>query len=222
MQRVVTLYQSTIGKKVLMAVTGAVIFGYLVLHMFGNLQIFLGPGVINRYAALLHDTPALLWAVRIALLVAFPVHILMAVQLNRINSRARPVGYGNYKRHVSSYAARTMMFSGPVLLVFLLFHLAHLTLGWNVVPSAFIEGDVFANMVNGFSEGWVAFFYVLAAALVGLHMVHGGWSMFQTLGVSHPRYNGIVKEVAFVASVVVAGGFALVPLAVFLKLVGAV
>lgn len=221
MQRVVTLYQSTIGKKVLMAVSGAVIFGYLVLHMFGNLQIFLGPDAINRYALLLHEAPALLWAVRIALLVAFPVHILMAVQLNRINRQARPVEYATYRRQVSSYAARTMMFSGPVLLVFLLFHLAHLTLGWKVVPSAFVPGDVYANMVNGFSVGWVAFFYAFSAALVGLHMVHGGWSMFQTLGVSHPRYNGLVREVAFVASVVVAGGFALVPMAVFLKLVGA-
>ena len=222
MQRVVTLYQSTIGKKVIMAVSGAVIFGYLIAHMVGNLQIVLGPEVINKYAALLHGTPALLWAVRIALLVAFPVHILMAVQLNRINSAARPVAYGTYKRHVSSYAARTMMFSGPVLLLFLLFHLAHLTLGWNVVPTAFVEGNVYNNMVTSLAVSWVALFYVVAAALVGLHMVHGGWSMFQTLGVSHPRYNGVLKEVAFVATIVVAGGFALVPIAVFLKLVGAV
>ncbi|MCG5053637.1 MAG: succinate dehydrogenase cytochrome b subunit [Myxococcales bacterium] len=221
MQRVVALYQSTIGKKVLMALSGAAIFGYLIVHMIGNLQIFLGPDVINRYAALLHDTPVLLWAVRIVLLVAFPVHIAMAVQLNARNRQARPVPYASYKRKVSSYGARTMMFSGPFLLVFLLFHLAHLTLGVQVVPSAYVEGDVYLNMVNGFTVPWVFVFYVAAASLVGLHMVHGAWSMFQTLGVSHPRYNGILKEVAFVATVVVAGGFALVPLAVFLKLVGA-
>lgn len=220
MKSVATLYQSTIGKKVLMAVSGAAIFGYLIVHMIGNLQIFLGADVINKYAALLHDTPVLLWAVRIVLLIAFPVHIAMAVQLNARNRQARPVAYGNYKRHVSSYAARTMMFSGPILLVFLLFHIAHLTLGYNVVPPKFIEGDPYMNMVNAFKVEWVFLFYVLAASLVGLHMAHGSWSMFQTLGVSHPRYNGIVKEVGFVATVVVAGGFALVPLAVFLKLVG--
>lgn len=220
MQRVVTLYQSTIGKKVLMAVTGAAIFGYLVVHMIGNLQIFLGAEVINKYAALLHSTPLLLWGVRIVLLLAFPVHIAMAVQLNARNRQARPVSYGNYKRQVSSYAARTMMFSGPVLLLFLLFHLAHLTLGYNVVPKPFIEGDPYNNMVNGFTYSWVFLFYVLAAALVGLHMAHGAWSMFATLGVSHPRYLNIIKEVAFVATVVVAGGFALVPIAVFFKLVG--
>lgn len=220
MQRVVTLYQSTIGKKVLMAVSGAAIFGYLVVHMIGNLQIFLGAEVINKYAALLHSTPLLLWGVRVVLLLAFPVHIAMAVQLNMRNRQARPVSYGNYKRQVSSYAARTMMFSGPVLLLFLLFHLAHLTLGYNVVPKAFVEGDPYANMVNGFTVSWVFLFYVLAAALVGLHMAHGAWSMFATLGVSHPRYLNIIKEVAFVATVVVAGGFALVPIAVFFKLVG--
>jgi succinate dehydrogenase / fumarate reductase, cytochrome b subunit len=220
MKSVATLYQSTIGKKVLMAVTGAVIFGYLVVHMIGNLQIFLGPEVINKYAALLHATPPLLWGVRIVLLLAFPVHIAMAMQLNARNRQARPVGYATYKRNVSGYAARTMMFSGPVLLVFVLFHLAHLTLGYNVVPTKFIEGDPYANMINGFSVSWVFFFYVLAASLVGLHMAHGSWSMFQTLGVSHPRYNALIKEVGFVATVVVAGGFALVPLAVFLKLIG--
>jgi len=220
MKRVQTLYQSTIGKKVIMAVTGAVIFGYLVAHMAGNLQIFLGPEVINKYAAMLHDTPALLWGARVVLLLAFPLHIAMALQLNARNRQARPVAYGTYKRAVSSYAARTMMFSGPVLLLFVLFHLAHLTLGLNVVPAEFVELDPYGNMVRGFSVPWVFLFYVVAASTVGLHMAHGFWSMFQTLGLSHPRYNALVKKVGFLAAVAVASGFILVPVAVFFKLVG--
>lgn len=219
MDRALALYRSTIGKKVLMAISGAVLFGYLVGHMLGNLQVFLGRDVINAYGASLHSSLVLLWGVRIVLLLSIAVHIAMTVQLVKRNAEARPKGYQLQKFTVASYASRTMKFSGPVILVFILFHIAHLTLGWKVVPAAFVQGDVYGNLVGGFQTAWVSIFYVVAVSLVGLHLLHGAWSMFRTVGVAHPRYDAIVRKFAKTATIAVTVGFIAVPIAILVGIV---
>ncbi len=219
MNRALTFFHSSIGKKVVMALTGVVLFGYTVGHMAGNLLIFRGSEAINEYSAFLRTSPRLLWGTRILLLAAVSLHILCAVQLARKKNSARPIAYASRGAANPSYASRTMYWSGPFIAAFVLFHLAHLTFGWKVVPPAFIEGDVYANLVNGFRVVPVALFYIAACAALGLHLIHGAWSMFQTVGLNHPRYNRGLREFARVATAIVAGGFILVPVAVLLGIV---
>lgn len=220
MERALALYRSTIGKKVLMAVSGLVLFGYLVGHMLGNLQFFLGADVINDYGASLHDSWVLLWGVRVLLLASIAVHVAMTVQLARLNASARPAAYAQKRTVAASLAARTMIISGPVIFVFVLFHIAHLTLGWRVVPHDFVPGDVYGNLTGGFQVPWVALFYVVCVGLVGMHLFHGAWSMFRTVGVAHPRYDRLVRRFATVMSIAVAIGFISLPIAIVTHLAG--
>lgn len=220
MQRWRSFFRSTVGKKTLMALSGAVIFGYSIGHMAGNLQLFAGADVLNGYGAMLHANAPLLWGTRILLLIAFPLHIVTATQLVRLRAAARPVAYQQRRWTVGSYASRTMRFSGFAFLAFLLFHLAHLTFGWNVTPAPFTEGDVYGNLTASMSVSWVALVYTIAAALVGLHLSHGAYSMFQSLGADHPKYTPIIRQVGTAVVAIVAVGFAMVPVAIFFKLVG--
>lgn len=220
MRRAMSFFRSTIGKKVLMALSGVVLFGYCIGHMAGNLQIFLGAEVINNYGHMLHTTLWLLWGTRIVLLASVIVHIITAVQLVKLQAAARPVKYQMKRDVQASYASRTMRYSGPIILVFVLFHLAHLTLGWKVVPVEFAPGDVYANLVGGFRVPWVALFYVVSVSLVALHLLHGAWSMFQTVGINHPRYNLLLKGFAKVTTLIIALGFISVPIAVLLRVIG--
>ena len=177
---------STIGKKVVMAVTGVVLFGFTIGHMLGNLQVYQGPEKLNAYAAFLKATPALLWGVRIILLVSVIAHIWAAVSLTNTNSRARPVGYANRSWREGSYASRTMMWSGPILFLFIVYHLLHFTTGQ--VHPQFDEHDVYANFIIGFQDWRVSAFYILGMAALGFHLWHGAFSFFQSLGLRNPAW----------------------------------
>src|SRR4051794_1919061 len=172
--RAARFYQTTIGKKAVMAVTGVILFGFIVSHLLGNLQIYLGRETMNHYAVALRTMPALLWAARAGLLVAAILHIVASVQLTALKNSARPIGYVKKKDAHSSLASRTMMWSGPIVLAFLIFHLLHLT--WGTVHPNFQELRPYDNMISGFHVIPVAVFYVIAVSFLGLHLYHGVWS----------------------------------------------
>jgi len=215
--RVTRFYESTIGKKAIMAVTGLILFGFLILHMLGNLQIFLGPAVMNHYAETLHGNPALLWTARTVLFVSVVLHIWASIQLSMIKKEARPIGYRKRANVISSWASRTMMLTGPVVAIFVVVHLLHLTTG--TIHPNFVPLHAFENLVTGFAVVPLAIFYIAVMILIGFHLSHGIWSMFQSMGLSHPRYTPIIKKFAAVFSWVLVAGFISVPLAVLLGLV---
>jgi succinate dehydrogenase / fumarate reductase cytochrome b subunit len=217
LNRTIGFYEASIGKKAVMAVTGVILFGYVLGHLLGNLQIYLpSTGVpatepINIYSASLHSHPVLLWAVRLLLLVSVVLHITASVQLWRLKRRARPVAYVKKDDVPTSYAARTMMWSGPIILAFVIFHVLHLTVG-SVLPLE--EGNVRANVIGGFEHPAVAVFYIIAMALLCMHLYHGLWSMFQSVGVNHPRYTPALKRFAAVFAWFIALGNISIPVSV--------
>ena len=216
----IPFFRSTIGKKVLMAVSGLFLFAFCVEHVTGALLFLKGPDAINGYGHLLHYSAALIWFFRAGLIVSAVVHVTFATLLYFQELAARPVGYRDRRYLRASYAARTMVYSGPFLLAFVIFHLAHLTWGYNVVPGPFIPGDIYANMLNGFQTGWVALVYVGAVSLLGLHLLHGAHSMFESLGLRHRRVESLLFGFARVAALVIAVGLALAPAAVFFRVIG--
>jgi succinate dehydrogenase / fumarate reductase cytochrome b subunit len=216
----IPFFRSTIGKKVLMAVSGVFLFAFCVEHVTGALLFFKGPETINGYGRLLHYSAALVWSFRVGLMLSAIVHVTFATLLYFQELAARPVGYRSRRYLRASYAARTMKYSGPFLLAFVIFHLAHLTWGYNVVPGRFIQGDIYANMLNGFRTGWVALIYVGAVSLLGLHLLHGAHSMFESLGLRHRRVESLLFGFARVAALVIAVGLALAPAAVFFRVFG--
>jgi len=211
------LLASTIAKKVVMALTGAVLTGFVLVHMAGNLLFYQGPEALNHYAELLQSKPLLVWGARAVLLVSVGLHIWAATALTSLNNAARPVGYRKTFYEASTYASRTMRWGGPLLLLFIVYHLLHFTVG-SVHPS-FIRGDVYHNVVAGFQNPLVAFFYVLSMVALALHLFHGVTSMLQTLGLSHPRYNGLRAMIGAGYAAVVTVGNLSFPLAVFFGLV---
>jgi succinate dehydrogenase / fumarate reductase cytochrome b subunit len=215
--KVARFYESTIGKKAIMAMTGLILFGFLIAHMLGNLQVFLGRDVMNHYAETLHNNPPLLWTARIILLVSVVLHIWASVQLALLKKEARPIGYVKRGNVQASYASRTMMWSGPIIALFVIFHLLHFTTG--TIHPNFVELDAYDNVVNGFRVIPAAIAYIVAMALVASHLSHGIWSMFQSLGFSHPRYSPMIKTFASAFSWVLIAGFISVPVAVLTGLV---
>jgi succinate dehydrogenase / fumarate reductase cytochrome b subunit len=217
--RLAAFWRSGIGKKAVMAVTGLIGIAYVVGHMVGNLQLFQGPEKINAYAAMLQGPlKSAVWAARIVLLLAVVLHVIAAWQLTRIDRAARPVGYARREPQISTLASRSMRWGGVVLLLFIVFHILHFTTG-TVQPAPFVAGDVYGNMIGGFRIWWVALFYVIAMAALGLHLFHGGWSFARTLGIARPSPRPFRRPVAAALAVIVAAGFAIVPLAVFFRLV---
>lgn len=210
--RALHFYDSTIGKKTVMAVTGAILFGFVLLHMAGNLQVFLGPEKFDAYGRLLRTEPALLWAARGILLISVVMHIVASIQLTTIKKRARPIGYKKWTPVDSSYAARTMMWSGPIIAAFIVYHILHFTLG--TVHPNFQEGHVYDNVISGFRVIPVSIAYIVAMVLLGMHLNHGVWSMFQSLGVSNPRYLAGLRRFAALFSILIVLGFISIPLAV--------
>jgi len=205
-------YDSTIGKKAIMAVTGLILFGFLVAHMLGNLQVFLGREVMNHYAETLHGNPALLWGTRIVLLISVLLHTWAAIQLTALKAAARPIPYAKPGNVQASTGSRTMMLSGPVIALFVVGHLLHLTTG--TIHPQFVELHAYENVVNAFSNPIASGLYIVVMILVGFHLSHGIWSMFQSVGFSHPRYTPLVKKFAAVFSWVLIAGFIAVPIAV--------
>ena len=219
LHRAVRFYEAPIGKKAVMAVTGVILFGYVVGHLAGNLQIYSADrDQVNRYAAFLHDPSraGLLWGVRVMLLLAVAVHIVASFQLWNLKRAARPIAYVKKDNVPSSYAARTMMWSGPIIAAFVVFHVLHLTVG-SVLPLQELgpnQPDVRANVIAGFQHAAVAGFYIVAMLLLCLHLYHGLWSMFQSVGLSHPRYTPGLKRFAAICAILIAAGNISIPIAV--------
>jgi succinate dehydrogenase / fumarate reductase cytochrome b subunit len=219
-QRVVRFYEAPIGKKAVMAITGAILFGYVIAHLIGNLQIYApNPEQINHYAAFLHSPSnvAALWLARLALLAAVILHITAAVQLWGQANAARPTAYVKKDDAGTSYASRTMRWSGIIVAAFVIFHVLHLTVG-SVVPLApeiaQNEPNVRANVIAGFQNPAISGFYILAMILLCMHLYHGLWSMFQSLGFSHPRYTPKLKKGAAIVAILIAVGNCSIPIAV--------
>lgn len=212
-------WNSTNGKKTVMAVTGAILFLFVIGHLAGNLQIFEGREKLNAYGRLLHSVGELLWAVRIVLIVAVVLHITATVQLALRKKRARPVGYSRREAIASSYASRTMYWSGPIVLAFVIFHLLEFTAGYIHPESQFIEGDVYHNVVAGFQVWWVSAWYIFSLCLLGLHLRHGIWSMFQSVGFNHPKHTPKLKTAAVVIAVLIVLGYISIPISVLLGIV---
>jgi succinate dehydrogenase / fumarate reductase cytochrome b subunit len=210
-------YSSTTGKKAAMAVSGCILFLFVVGHLIGNLQIYEGPDQLNRYAVLLRTEPPLLWAVRIVLLAMLLLHIWSSVQLAARNLSARPEGYVQKKATGSSYASRTMYWSGPIILAFVIYHLLDFTFG--KVNPHFEPGNVYGNVVASFQVIPVAAFYIIAMLLLCLHLYHGLWSMFQSLGIAHPRWTPLLRRSAAVVAMLIAAGNISIPVAVLAGLV---
>jgi succinate dehydrogenase / fumarate reductase, cytochrome b subunit len=217
-------YDTTTGKKTVMAVTGLLMFSFIVGHLAGNLQIFEGREKLNHYAVMLRALPAALWGFRIAMLVSVCLHMLATFQLWQMKRKARPEAYVRKDAIASSYASRTMYWSGPIVAAFIVYHLLHFTFG--VVHPNFQEQaglgipDAYDNVVNGFRQIPVALAYVVAICLLGTHLYHGLYSFFQTLGAAHPRYTPIYRRFAIIASVLITLGYISIPIAVMTGLVG--
>src|ERR1700744_1639343 len=217
--RAPSFWASTVGKKIVMAVTGVILFGFVIGHLVGNLQVFEGPAKLNAYGAFLHSIGELLWPVRIILLICIGLHITATVQLALRKKRARPIGYSRKQAIASSYASRTMYWSGPIVLAFGIFHLLHLTAGYIHPGAAFIDAHVYHNVVTGFQVWWVSVWYIFSVILLGLHLRHGIWSMFQSLGMNHPRHTPILKSAAWVVALVIVLGYISIPISVMLGVV---
>ena len=219
-----TLYRSTIGKKVIMAVTGLLLVLFVIGHMAGNLQVFIGPAKMNGYAAFLKSLGELLWLVRIALFLALVLHVLMAWQLTRIKQAARPVDYSTRAPQVSTLASRSMRWGGVLLLVFIVFHILHFTTGTIFPPSirpdathpGYSPTNVYGNVVSTFQVPWVVALYVVSMLFLMLHLFHGAWSSVRTLGFVKPSQHPLHRRAATVIAIVVWLGFTAVPVAVLL------
>ena len=217
--RAPSFWASTVGKKIVMAVTGVILFAFVIGHLLGNLQVYEGPAKLNAYGAFLHSIGEFLWPVRTILLIAVALHIIATVQLALRKKRARPIGYSRKQAIASSYASRTMYWSGPIVLAFIIFHLLHLTAGYIHPGAAYIEGDVYHNVVSGFQVWWVSLSYIVAISLLGLHLRHGLWSMLQSVGINQPKYTAALKTTALVIALVIVLGYISIPISVLLGLV---
>jgi succinate dehydrogenase / fumarate reductase cytochrome b subunit len=206
------LWRSTVGRKALVAVSGLLLWAWVVLHVAGNLTLFSGPAAADGYAAGLRRAAALLWAVRTGLAAAAVVHVAGVVSLARASRAARPRHTPHVPPWPAALAARSMRVGGALLLAFVGYHLLHLTFG--VLHPQFLPGRVYDNVVVGLRPGWVAAVYVTAAALLGLHLFHGLWAAVRSLGVRPGVAARSHRPAVALLSAVVAAGFALVPLAV--------
>lgn len=207
-------FRSNIGLKAVMAVTGLIMVGYLLTHVAANLLVFRGPELINKYSAVLHSQPAFLWTARVVLIVSLIGHIWSAVMLTRRDLAARPVGYAQRNPQASTFASRTIRWGGLVILFFLIWHILQFTTG-TVRPAAFVEGDPHGNVVRAFQVPWVVALYVVAMAAVGLHLFHGTWSAFRSLGLVKPSEHALRHRTSLIVAGLVWLGFTIIPLAIF-------
>ena len=215
--------RSNIGLKVLMAVTGVVMFGYLIGHVTGNMLLFKGAAAINAYSHFLHDSKGLLWGTRLLLLASVVVHIWATVRFLSLRNEARPVAYAVKVPHGTTFAARTMFWSGPVIALFVVYHILHLTTG-TLHPTFHVDPvthhvDVYQNLVDDFSRPLPSGLYILGMLAIALHLSHGLWSMLQTIGVNRPNWEPALRKVALLAAVLICGGFIAVPVAVLFGIV---
>jgi succinate dehydrogenase / fumarate reductase cytochrome b subunit len=217
--RPVTFWQSTNGKKVVMAVTGCMMFAFVIGHMLGNLQMFESPEHINAYGHFLHNLGELLWIERGIMTLAIALHITVTFQLALRSKAARPVGYSRKEAINSDYASRTMYWSGPIVLAFVIFHLLHFTAGIIHPDATFTQGDVYGNVVSGFKVWWVSLWYIFAISLLGVHLSHGIWSMFQSVGLAGKRQTPLLKIAARAIAILIVLGYISIPISVYLGFV---
>jgi succinate dehydrogenase / fumarate reductase, cytochrome b subunit len=214
-----TLWQSTIGKKAVMAVTGLIMVLFLLLHMLGNLKIFFGPHDFDAYGAWLRTIgePVLhgawfLWLQRAVLLVAVVLHITCAAQLSKRDLAARPTRYAHGQRARASFATRTMRWGGVILALFIIWHLLDLTAG--VTNPDFDKGRPYHNVVADFQTWWINIVYIVPVLMIGLHINHGFWSTSQTLGLNRPARDAAIRIVGTTLAVAITAGFLAVPIGV--------
>jgi succinate dehydrogenase / fumarate reductase cytochrome b subunit len=218
---------SNIGMKVLMALTGMLMVVFVIVHMVGNLQVFLGPEALDHYGAMLQGLGDLLWLMRIGLIVSVLVHIAAAAWLWVRKQQARGKKYqaGKYwlATSATSLYSRTMLYGGIFLALFIIVHLGHLTTG-HLQPETFehcmanaagvLECSVYANVVHGFSVWWMSLLYIVSMVFLGMHLGHGAWSMFRTLGLESDRYDRLARAFAVVVGIGIFAGNSIIPLAV--------
>jgi succinate dehydrogenase / fumarate reductase cytochrome b subunit len=207
----VEFYRSAVGKKYVMAITGVVGMLYILFHMLGNLKMYLGAPDINHYGEFLRELLVpiaprtfVLWLLRLGLIAALALHLHAAYSLTVMNHRARPVKYQSHRDYVAAnFASRTMRWTGIIVLLFIGWHLADLTWGW--VNPDFVRGDVYHNLVESFSRWPVALLYIVANIALGIHLFHGAWSLFQSIGSNSPRFNEWRRwfAVGFAAAIVI-------------------
>jgi succinate dehydrogenase / fumarate reductase, cytochrome b subunit len=216
-----SLYSTAVGKKYVMAISGMVLMGYVLAHMVGNLKLYFGATALDNYSHWLREVgepalprQALLWGVRVALIVAVVAHITAAYQLTMINRRARPEAYRSKRDYVAAdFASRTMRWTGIIVVLFVVFHLLDLT--WGPANPDFVEGDPYHNIVASFERIPVAIAYVIANLALGVHLFHGAWSMFQSMGWVRPWR----REFATVFAGLIVVGNVSFPLAVLFGVV---
>ena len=196
-----SVYQSAVGKKWVMAITGIALLGFVLAHMIGNLHLYEGPVKLSEYAEALRDLGGdivprtwILWALRFGLIAAFGLHIHSAWSLTVMSRRADASYAGGRGYAAASYASRTMRWTGPIILLYLFYHLADLTWGW--FNPDFVRGDPYHNVVASLSNIPVAILYVVATVALAIHIYHGAWSMFQSLGVNSPKLNPLRRRFA--------------------------
>lgn len=212
MNTLLSFWRSTIGKKVVMGVTGLIGLGFVVGHMAGNLQAFSGEEKIDAYGALLHGPlHELLLLARVVLIAAVVLHITAAYQLTMLSRAARPLDYANRKPQVSTLASKTLRWGGVLLLVFIVFHILHFTVG--TVHPDFVAGRVYRNLSTGFAVKWVAAFYLVAMVALGMHLYHGAWSSMRTLGLARQSAHPLKRYLPMALAIVISVGFAAIPLA---------
>src|SRR4051795_3498588 len=220
------LYSTAVGKKYAMDISGMVLMVFVLAHMIGNLKIYLGASSLDRYSHWLREVgePALpqqtlLWAVRIVLIVALVVHLHAAYALTQMNRRARPVKYASKRDFAAAdFASRTMRWTGIIVLLFVIFHLLDLT--WGPANPDFVKADPYHNVTESLQRWPVALVYIAANLALALHLYHGAWSLFQSLGWSHPRWNAWRRRFAVAFAAVIAAGNISIPLAVVTGVVG--
>jgi succinate dehydrogenase / fumarate reductase cytochrome b subunit len=237
MNMITNIFRSSLGKKYVMAVSGFVLFVFVLGHLAGNLQIFLGREAINRYGHFLQSNPELIWPARIVLLLMVLLHIWAAARVSLENKAARPVGYAAYLPKGSTYASRTMLMSGSIILVFVIYHLLHFTVQVKAIngtgldfrlfnepsPAGAVAAgtaagphDIYKMMVVGFSNGWVSAFYIVGMGLLCLHLSHGASSMFQSIGWKNDAYRPLLDKGAQIIGWLIFLGYASIPLAILL------
>ncbi len=228
---VLDLYGTAVGKKYAMAITGIMLLGFVFAHMVGNLKMYLGPQDFNHYAEFLREllVPILprtvvLWLMRGGLFLAVVVHIHAAYGLTRLNRRARSVKYQSPRDYqVASFASRTMRWTGIIVFLFVLWHLADLTWGFaNAVGNdgSFVRGDAYGNVVRSLERVPVAVLYIVANIALGIHLFHGVWSLFQSLGWNNPRFNKWRRQLATGFATIIVVGNVSFPIAVLAGIVG--
>ena len=205
-------YRSTIGKKVIMAVTGLLLVGFVIGHMLGHLQVFQSAEKYNAYAHFLQSLGGALWLARLGLLVAAILHIMMAVQLTLRSRAARPVAYAQRTPQVSTWASRTLRIGGVLLAVFIVFHIMHFTT-LNVFPE-YRDMTVYNRMIVAFRKPWLVAFYVVAMIALGMHLYHGAWSSMRTLGLTRASANPLQRKIPLAIAAITTLGFLVVPLAI--------